>query len=306
VFFSTVCLFVVKPAPSWLNYFLLLLLSLVWGSSYILIKKGLIAYTPPQVACLRIAISSLCFLPFFLLRYKDIDWSKFKHLAVVGAAGSFIPAFLFSFAQTEINSSMAGVLSSLTPLFTLLLGVVFFKLEVGWMKYLGVLIGLVGAMVLILFSSEAEMEGNPWYGLLVVAGCFFYALSVNTVKAELQEMNSITLSSAAFVIVGLPAFVYLWYANFYETLTTHSEGWSSLFAISILAIFGTVIASVIFFKLVQLTNPIFASMVSYFIPIVAILWGVRDGEPVTCYHFAGMILILIGVYITKIKQPVKF
>lgn len=288
-----------KSSPSWLNYFLLLLLSLVWGSSYILIKKGLIAYAPPQLACLRIAISSLCFLPFFLIRYKDIDWSKFKHLTIVGAAGSFIPAFLFSFAQTEINSSMAGVLSSLTPLFTLLLGVIFFKIEAGWMKYLGVLIGLAGAMVLILFGSQAGMEGNPWYGLLVVAGCFFYALSVNTVKAELQDMNSITLSSAAFVIVALPAFIYLWYSRFFTTLTTHAEGWSSLLAISVLAIFGTVIASVIFFKLVQLTGPIFASMVSYFIPVVAILWGVGDGEPVTWYHFAGMVLILLGVYITK-------
>jgi len=221
----------------WLNYFLLLLLSLVWGSSYILIKKGLIAYTPPQVACLRIAISSLTFLPFFLVRFRQIDWSKFKYLAIVGLTGSFIPAFLFSFAQTEINSSMAGVLSS--------------------------------------------------------------ALSVNTVKAEFQEMDSITLSSAAFTIVTLPAFLYLWYADFVGTLTTHEEGWSSLLAIGILAVFGTVIASVIFFKLVQRTSAIFASMVSYFIPIVAILWGVTDGEPVTWYHLVGMIFILVGVYITK-------
>jgi len=261
----------------WLNYFLLLLLSLVWGSSYILIKKGLIAYTPPQVACLRIAISSLTFLPFFLMRFRQIDWSKFKYLAIVGLTGSFIPAFLFSFAQTEINSSMAGVLSSLTPLFTLILGVLFFKMSAGWSKYLGVLIGLGGAVFLILFGNQAGMEGDLRYGFLVVLGCFFYALSVNTVKAEFQEMDSITLSSAAFTIVTLPA----------------------LLAIGILAVFGTVIASVIFFKLVQRTSAIFASMVSYFIPIVAILWGVTDGEPVTWYHLVGMIFILVGVYITK-------
>lgn len=285
----------------WLNYFLLLLLSLVWGSSYILIKKGLIAYTPPQVACLRIAISSLTFLPFFLLRFRQVDWSKFKYLAIVGLTGSFIPAFLFSFAQTEINSSMAGVLSSLTPLFTLILGVLFFKMSAGWYKYLGVLIGLGGAVFLILFGNQAGMEGDLRYGFLVVAGCFFYALSVNTVKAEFQEMDSITLSSAAFTIVTLPAFIYLWYANFVGTLTTHEAGWSSLLAICILAVFGTVIASVIFFKLVQRTSAIFASMVSYFIPIVAILWGVRDGEPITWYHLVGMIFILVGVYITKKK-----
>ena len=285
----------------WLNYFLLLLLSLVWGSSYILIKKGLVAYTPPQVACLRIAISSLTFLPFFLMRFRQIDWSKFKYLAVVGLTGSFIPAFLFSFAQTEINSSMAGVLSSLTPLFTLILGVLFFKMSAGWYKYLGVLIGLSGAVFLILVGNQAGMEGDLRYGFLVVAGCFFYALSVNTVKAEFQEMDSITLSSAAFTIVTLPAFIYLWYADFIGTLTTHEAGWSSLLAITILAVFGTVIASVIFFKLVQRTSAIFASMVSYFIPIVAILWGIKDGEPITYFHLIGMTLILIGVYITKKK-----
>jgi len=285
----------------WLNYFLLLLLSLVWGSSYILIKKGLIAYSPPQVACLRISISSLTFLPFFLIRFRQIDWSKFKYLAIVGLTGSFIPAFLFSFAQTEINSSMAGVLSSLTPLFTLILGILFFSISAGWYKYLGVFIGLGGAVFLILFGNQSGMEGDLRYGFLVVTGCFFYALSVNTVKAQFQEMDSITLSSAAFTIVTLPAFIYLWYADFIGTLTTHESGWTSLIAISILAVFGTVIASVIFFKLVQRTNAVFASMVSYFIPIVAILWGVRDGEPITWYHLIGMIFILLGVYITKKK-----
>ena len=149
---------------------------------------------------------------------------------------------------------MAGVLSSLTPLFTLILGVLFFKISAGWYKYLGVLIGLGGAIFLILFGSQAGMEGDLRYGFLVVAGCFFYALSVNTVKAEFQEMDSITLSSAAFTIVTLPAFIYLWYADFIGTLTTHESGWTSLMAICVLAVFGTVIASVIFFKSVSYTH----------------------------------------------------
>ncbi|MEM8907164.1 MAG: DMT family transporter [Bacteroidota bacterium] len=284
---------------SWFHWLLLALLGLVWGSSYILIKKGLVAYSAQQVASLRVCISALAFLPVFLYRYATIDWSKFRYLLVVGFAGSFIPAFLFAYAQTEINSSMAGGLSSLTPLFTLVLGILFFKLPLVWRKVLGVILGLGGALLLILFGAESGVQGNMWYGLLVVAGCFFYAISVNTVKAALQEMNSITLSATAFTLIGLPGLFFLLSTDFLLVLQQHEQAWSSLGYIALLAIFGTVIASVLFFRLVQLTHPVFASMVSYLIPIVALLWGAADGEAITDYHLLGMALIMGGVYITR-------
>jgi len=277
------------------NWLLLLILAIIWGSSYILIKKGLVSFSAVQVASLRVSISALCFLPIFIIRYRTIDWSKFWYLIIVGFAGSFIPAFLFAVAQTEINSSLAGVLSSLTPLFTLLLGVLFFKIPLALQKLIGVLLGLAGAAFLILFGNQVGSEGNLLYGILIIIGCFFYATSVNTVKAALQEMNSITLSAAAFSLIGIPGLAILFSTNFIAVMQTGNTAWLSLVYVFVLALFGTVIASILFFRLVQLTTPVFASMVSYLIPMVALAWGAFDGEPITFYHFIGMTMILIGV-----------
>ncbi len=287
-----------KP-PNLKAWLLLGLLGLVWGSSYVLIKKGLEAFSPEQVACLRISITALAFLPIFILRFKKIDWSKLKHLAIVGFAGSFFPAFLFAYAQTQISSSITGVLSSLTPLFTLALGILFYKTPFFWTKVVGVLVGLAGAVLLILFGKEAGVEGNIWYGLLVVLGSLLYASSANTVGAYLQNMNALTISAVSFVLIGIPALGYLFYSDFTAVLVEKDNGWAALGYISILSIFGTVIATVVFFRLVQLTDAVFSSMVSYLIPMVAIMWGAVVGEPITFYHLIGMILILSGVYISR-------
>jgi len=282
-----------------LSWGFLFFLALTWGSSYILIKKGLVAYSPEQVASLRISISAIALLPYFLLRYKSIDWSKAKYYAVVGFAGSFIPSILFAFAQTQINSSITGVLSSLSPLFTMLLGLLFFGIAFSWRKMTAVLVGLSGAAILILFGKEAGLDGNSYYGLLVVLATILYAISANTVKNYLQDVDVLTLSSVSFFIIGIPGLCYLFSTNFMEVLTTHEAGLVSLGYITILALVGTVVASVLFFKLVQMTNAVFASMVSYLIPSVALLWGAVDGEPITVYHFAGMGLILFGVWLGK-------
>jgi len=287
-----------KP-PSLKAWILLGLLGLVWGSSYVLIKKGLEAFSPEQVACLRISITALAFTPVFILRFKKIDWSKLKYFAIVGFAGSFFPAFLFAFAQTQISSSITGVLSSLTPLFTLALGILFFKTPFFWAKVLGVLVGLAGAILLIIFGKEAGSDGNIWYGLLVVLGSLLYALSANTVGSYLQDMNALTISAVSFILIGVPALAYLFYSNFTVVLVEKENGWAALGYIGILSIFGTVIATVLFFRLVQLTDAVFSSTVSYLIPIVAIMWGAVVGEPITFYHLIGMILILSGVYISK-------
>jgi len=288
---------VIKPV-SWL---LIFFLALTWGSSYILIKKGLVAYSPEQVASLRIGISAIAFLPYFITRFRTIDWSQTKYYAIVGFAGSCIPAFLFALAQTEINSSITGVLSSLTPLFTLLLGLLFFGISFTWSKTLAVILGLSGALFLILFGKEAGLDGNIWYTFLVMLGSFLYAVSVNTVKTYLQEVEVFTLSAVSFIMIGVPAIFYLFTTNFLEVLQTHEAGYTSLCYVTLLALAGTVMAPVLFFKLVLMTNAVFASMVSYLIPLVALGWGALDGEAITIYHFVGMGLILLGVYVGSRK-----
>ena len=283
-----------------LSWLILTLLALTWGSSYILIKKGLVAFPPEQLASLRISISALAFLPILLFRWKKVDWSRWRALLVVGLAGSGFPAILFALAQTKLSSSLTGVLSSLTPLFTLLLAVLFFNVPFMVRKLFGVLIGLGGASLLILFGSGNASASNSWpFALLVLLACCMYALSSNTVKTYLQEMPSLTLSSVAFSMIGPPALFYLWTTDFPTRLSNHPEGWTSLGYICILSLAGTVIASILFFKLVQIKDAIFASTVSYLIPLVAIAWGLLDGEPITLYHFLGMVLILGGVYLTK-------
>ncbi|MEM1120658.1 MAG: EamA family transporter [Bacteroidota bacterium] len=290
-----------SESPSLLSWGILLLLSLVWGSSYILIKKSLIAFTPLQVACLRLSISALAFFPVFLYHFRNTDWSKLKYLIIVGLAGSGLPAILFSTAQTEVSSSVAGVLSSLGPLFTLIIGILFFGATAMWNKITGILVGLLGAVSLILFGQNVGIEGNLWYGILILIGCVCYAISSNTVKTYLQEMSSIKISAAAFFIVGFPCLLYLLTTNITVTIQTHEHGWQSLGAVTLLAMAGTVMATILFFRLVQMTNPVFASLVSYLIPVIAIFLGGLDGEPITILHFLGMLLILLGVYLTNRK-----
>lgn len=287
--------------PTLLSWGILLLLSLVWGSSYILIKKSLVAFTPEQVGCLRLSISAIAFLPVFLWHFKQIDWSKLKYLLIVGICGSGLPAVLFPLAQTEISSSVAGTLSSLTPLFTLVIGVLFFKAASAWAKLTGILVGLMGAILLIAFGEDAGIKGNLWYGLFILIGCVCYAISTNIVKEHLQDMASFKISAVAFFIVGIPCLIYLLTTNIVEIIRTHEHGWTSLGTVTLLALGGTLMATVLFFKLVQLTNPLFASLVSYLIPMIAMLLGAFDGEPITTLHFFGMGLILVGVYLTKGK-----
>lgn len=286
-------------------WIILLLLALTWGSSYILIKKGLIAFSAIQVASLRVTISALAFLPIFLWRYSMIDWKKWKPLAIVGFTGSFIPAFLFAMAQTELSSSVTGVLSSLTPLFTMLIGILFFRMPTVWIKILGVFIGLLGAILLVVFNQQSGEVGNPLFGILVCIATACYGISTNVVKRHLQDMSSITISAVAFFMIGLPGAVWLFSTNFLNVLQTSEAAWCALGYIVLLSLAGTVAASIFFFKLVQITNPVFASMVSYLTPIVAVGWGALDGETLSIFHFIGMTLILLGVYISRNRLSTK-
>jgi len=285
-----------KTVKSWLA---LGVLTLVWGSSYLLIKKGLVGFDPFQVTTLRVGIAAVAFFPFFLLKRKQVRLQDWKYLAVVGMVGTGIPAMLFPVAQTQISSSLAGVLSTVTPIFTLILGVLFFSTNVALRNIVGIVVGLTGAMALMIFGKSAFGSGNNWYGLLIVLGCFCYGLSVNTVKAGLQNLNPITLSSAAFALLLPFAIFGFWWTDVPGTLHTNSQAWSSLAYIAVLSLVGTFFASVLFFWLVQLTSAVFASTVAYLMPIVALALGALDGEIITVWHFGGMGLILIGVYLAK-------
>ena len=194
---------------------ILILLSLVWGCSFILIKKSLIAFSPVQLSCLRIAISSLAFTPIVFWKRNVIDWSQWYKFLAVGITGSGLPAFLFFFAQTQISSSVAGLLNSLNPIWTLLIGVGIFKLKFNNTKLLGVIIGFIGATSIILLGSEDILGGNPWFGIFIILATISYASSVNMVQAFFKGTRPLIISSVSFFMIGPPALIYLGFSDFY-------------------------------------------------------------------------------------------
>ena len=283
----------------WVSWGLLLLLSLIWGSSYILIKRGLVAFEPLQVAAIRLTISAITFFPIFLFVRKDVDWSKWRFLLLTGLTGNALPALLFAIAQTRLSSSLTGVLNSLTPLFTLVLAIIIFKLPFQRNKGIGVLIGFLGAFLLAWFGKDSGAASDPWYVIFVVLGGVCYAISSNTVASKLKDSSSMVISAASFMMLLPGAFFLFFYSDVTHTLTTHAAGWSSFGYITILAIIGTVLASILYYQLVHFTGAVVSSFVSYLVPFVATMWGVVDGEPITIFSMIGMVLILAGVYIAR-------
>ena len=290
-------------SPVTRDYFILLGLSLIWGTSYILIKKSLTVFTPYQVAGLRLGISALAFIPLIWHHLKKVKRSQLPLFLVVGLAGTGLPSFLYPAAQTHVSSSIAGILSSLTPLFTFLLAWLAFGLKVVPRQGIGILIGLSGAVLLTLRSTSAGsgiLGGNLGYMGLIMLATMCYAVSSNLVKAYLNKTPALTITVVSFFLVGLPALIWcLTGGGVIETITTHPNGWAGLGYVSFLALFSTVLASIIFFWLVQQTSAVFSSTVSYLVPVVALGWGLLDNETIGIWQLFAFALIVTGVFLSK-------
>ncbi|MBK7668206.1 MAG: DMT family transporter [Sphingobacteriaceae bacterium] len=286
-----------------LSWVYLILLSLIWGSSFILMKEGLVAFSSDEVAALRIAIAFLFLLPFLFKHLKSVNLKKdWKGLVIMGVFGNLLPAFLFTKAETEISSSLTGMLNALTPLFTIVLGILIFKNKVQRYQIIGVAIGLIGALFLLGFADSNEESKNINYSLLVVAATFCYAISVNGIKKYLSHVNSVAASVWSFTIIGPIAIIYLFVnTDFQLHLTQHPNGYSALGFITLLAVFGTSIAIIVFNTLIKQAGTVFASTCTYLIPIVAIGWGLLDGEVVTPVQFLSVGVIILGVWLINKK-----
>jgi drug/metabolite transporter (DMT)-like permease len=284
------------PQKAW---FLLGLLGMIWGSAFFLMSKGLEVFSPIQMASLRMSIGFVVFVPVFLFRFKAIPWKKIPFLLVVGALGSGLPALFFAFAQTKLTSSITGILGSTTPLFTLLIGMMFFAVPYFRNRVLGVLLGLTGAVSIVLFGSGNLIGDQIIYAILPALATICYAFSTNTVKSKLQEVDPLTISSTAFVIIGPVMVFVLLQSGFVEVMQTDENAWIGFGYVAALALSSTVICSVLYFELVQMTSAVFASMVAYLIPLVATIIGAIRGEPITIVHLIGLILILSGLYLSR-------
>jgi drug/metabolite transporter (DMT)-like permease len=279
---------------------LLIALALIWGSSFILMKNALKVYSASQVATMRMFFSFLFLLPLTIRNFHKVPVKFLLMITLVGLLGNGLPAILFANAQTKLSSSTVGVLNSLTPLFTLIIAVAFFKQHFSSTKIKGIVIGMIGAIVLIVFKANGSIETNYQYGSYIFLATLCYAWSVNLIKNYLHELPAIAISSMALLFIG-PAYGYYLFAHtdFIYTTMHHVDAGKALGFVVLLALFGTAISLVLFNKLVQITTPVYAASVTYLIPIVALFWGFIDGEPISYIQLIGLVGILVGVYLAN-------
>jgi drug/metabolite transporter (DMT)-like permease len=285
-----------------LRWVLLIGLALVWGSSFILMKRGLEGFTSNQVAALRMFIAFLAVTPFIYKHVRPEFGKHWKNFLAVGLFGNFIPAFLFTKAETGITSALTGMLNSLTPLFTLMFGVLFFGMKTNWKNRLGVFIGFIGAIGLLFANGVSSFGSNLSYGVLVIIATVCYAISVNLQRKNLNDVNAITITVWAFTFIGPFGGIYLLLDNdFHGRLAENPAAMPALLYVAILAVVGTAISVALFSRLIKISNALFASSVTYLIPIVAILWGIFEKETLTGLHFLFIGVILAGVYMVNKK-----
>lgn len=284
-----------------LKWFYLITLALIWGSSFILIKKGLVGLTPLQLGSLRILFAAIFLLLIGFKSLAKIPRIQWKYIALTATLGTFVPAYLFAIAQTQIDSTVSSILNSLTPLNTLIFGILAFGLSFRRAQIFGVIIGLIGTFLLIVNGALHHPDQNYYYAILVLIASVCYAINVNLIKKYLSDLSPLSISTGNFLVLLFPALLVLIFSGFFEVIAVESVQHSVLFVL-ILGVMGTGIANIIFFKTIQLSSPVFATSVTYLIPVVAFGWGLLDNEMLTPVQFLGAFIILFGVYLSAKKE----
>lgn len=290
-------------------WLLLVFLSAIWGSSFFLIKislfdpDGNVRLLPDHLGALRIVVAAIALSPFFIKYFKKIQSRHWKFLIIAGFCGNGIPAFLFAYAQTQLDSAITGMLNSTVPLFAILIATVVFKFQLRWHHLLGVVIGIIGT-VLIVFSRLQNVvitqnEILPFFGLLCATLC--YAISLNVIKYKLNDLQPMTITSTSFMLTGIPCLFYLIGTGFITRLSVQPNIYEGIGAVVILALIGTALAVWVFNHLIQISTAVFASSVTYFIPVVATLLGLLSGETVTFFQLVGMGILISGVILINRK-----
>lgn len=282
-----------------INWILFVLLSFIWGSSFILMKEGLKELNAYEVAAVRILSAGVVLLPFALKGFQQVDWKNIRLILLTGVLGSFIPAILFCVAETKIDSALAGMLNALTPLCVIIIGILFFNSKPQWQKITGVIVGFGGMILLFLSQKSASQDTHLFYALLVFIATLCYGMNVNILSKYLQHIPSLQIAAIAFVALIIPSLIVLAINGFFQHSFDSSSVIKAVGAGALLGIFGTAIASVLFYMLMKRAGALFSSMVTYGIPFVAVFLGVLAGETVTALQIVGLLIILSGVYIAN-------
>lgn len=293
-----------KQTISWL---LLLLLACIWGSSFILMKKGMFAvdgtaiFSSEQVGSLRMLIAALALLPISINKLKILTWKNVFPLAIVGFCGNFFPAFLFTYAETGISSGLAGMLNSFTPIFTIILGFMIYKTKLTNKQILGTFIGTVGIVALVLTGKNASLNGDWEHILSIVLATLLYAISLTTIKNKLSDFSSFEITSLGFFIIMPFSLVGFFLTDTISTFKSNPLSSQGIFYIIILSIVGTAFAVVLFNRIIAFSSALFASSVTYFIPIVAVFIGFAFGETINLWQILSMLVVLSGVIIANVS-----
>ncbi|ENI5461631.1 DMT family transporter [Flavobacterium psychrophilum] len=282
------------------KWILLIVLSLIWGSSFILMKRGLVGLNPYQLGSLRIIFATIFLLIVGFKSLAKISIVKWKFIVFTAFLGTFFPVFLFAYAQTGIKSSVSGILNSLTPLYTMLLGALAFGFSFRRNQIIGVVLGLSGCLILVINGNSANGDTNFFCTILVVIATVCYALNVNLIKKYLSDVSPLSITTGNFAVLLIPAIIILFGSGFTNVIAQATVQHSVLF-VMLLGVLGTGVANILYFQLVQITSPLTASSVTYFIPVVAMSWGILDGEMLNPLQFLGAFIILLGVYMATKK-----
>lgn len=280
----------------------LILLSLVWGSSFLLIKKALIGLTPIQLGSLRIVFASLFLFVLGFRSLRQISAKDWKWITIVGFLSSFFPPFLFALAQTEIDSGVTSIFNSVVPLLTTVVGIALFGAIITKKQVLGVFVGLVGTTVLIVTGMEFSPDQNYWYAAFILISALGYAFNINIIKKHLSHLSPLAVTTASFAVAFLPALIVVFSSGLFSELDNNPLIYDALWYLLALALLGTSVANIFFNKLIHLSSPVFAASVTYTIPLVAIFWGLWDGETIDLFQLVGGAIILFGVYLVNRRK----
>jgi drug/metabolite transporter (DMT)-like permease len=283
------------------KWYLLFFLGAVWGSSFLLMKLGLRGVNSIQMGSLRILFAAAFLISIGFKQLPKIPLHKWKYIAVTSLFGTFLPVYLFAIALSKIDSSVSSILNSLTPLMTLIIGMMLFKIDTQRRQIFGVLIGFTGCVLLVLFGDGVNTTENYYYAFLILLASLFYGINVNLIKKYLSDLKPLTISAGNFTIMTIPAVIVLIFSGFFEIAELPIVQ-NSLIYIAILGIVGTGLSNILFFKLIQLSSPVFASSVTYIIPVVAIVLGYFVmNETLNFIQGIGAFIVLIGVYFSSKK-----
>ena len=284
------------------RWFLLLFISITWGSSFILIKKSLLVFSPYEIGAIRVVGSGLILAAIGIPAIIRMRRGTLLWVIIAGFFGNFLPMFLFPIAQTQVSSSLAGILDSLVPIFILAFSFLLFGIKSKLTQIIGAIIGFIGATSLIYFSEGNSENSQFSYAMLIVLAAASYAVNSLIVKEKIPELNAVKLTAAVYTFWAIPSGIILYYTGMIQNFEMQNSYVEPLFYMGFLTVFGTAIAMLLYFKLIQNTSAVFASISSYLLPVVAIIWGILDGEKFTFWYIFGGVLIMIGIYLIREKK----